>query len=83
MEISDYKKKFAIKNELESKIDGKKDLHYILRHGCKLKIIKYARITFKMQIKYLLHIKKRSLWKEESIITNNPQNTISNFKISS
>ena len=36
MELSKNKKKLiVIKSELESKISSKKDLHYILRQGCK------------------------------------------------
>ena len=36
MEISNNKKKLTVtKSELESKISSKKDLHYILRQGCK------------------------------------------------
>ena len=40
MEISNNKKKLTVtKSELESKISSKKDLHYILRQGCKTKLI--------------------------------------------
>ena len=40
MEISKNKKKLIVtKSELESKISSKKDLHYILRQGCKLLFI--------------------------------------------
>ena len=40
MEISNNKKKLTVtKSELESKISRKKDLHYILRQGCKTKQI--------------------------------------------
>ena len=36
MELSKNKKKLIVtKSELESKISSKKDLHYILRQGCK------------------------------------------------
>ena len=35
MEISNNKKLTVTKSELESKISSKKDLHYILRQGCK------------------------------------------------
>ena len=36
MELSKDKKKLIVtKSELESKISSKKDLHYILRQGCK------------------------------------------------
>ena len=36
MELSKNKKKLIVtKSELESKINSKKDLHYILRQGCK------------------------------------------------
>ena len=36
MELSKNKKKLIVtKSELESKINSKKDLHYILRHWCK------------------------------------------------
>ena len=34
--INDKIKLIVTKNELESKIRSKKDLHYILRQGCKL-----------------------------------------------
>ena len=39
MEISNNKKLTVSKSELESKISSKKDLHYILRQGCKSKLI--------------------------------------------
>ena len=40
MEISNNKKKLTVsKSELESKISSKKDLHDILRQGCKSKLI--------------------------------------------
>ena len=40
MEISNNKKKLTVsKSELESKISSKKDLHYILRQGCKKQLI--------------------------------------------
>ena len=36
MELSKNKKKLIVtKSEIESKISSKKDLHYILRQGCK------------------------------------------------
>ena len=40
MELSKNKKKLNVtKSDLESKISSKKDLHYILRQGCKLLFI--------------------------------------------
>ena len=40
MEISKNKKKLIVtKSVLENKISSKKDLHYILRQGCKLLFI--------------------------------------------
>ena len=73
MEISNNKKKLTVsKSELESKISSKKDLHYILRQGCKSKLITC--------IGQILHSKYESvldcifkgcfMWKEESITSN-------------
>ena len=85
MEISKNKKKLIVtKNEHESKISSKKDLHYILRQGCKLLfIIKLGQYYIpnmnQCSIVYLKHV----LSGKKVNVANNIKHRCSNCKISS
>ena len=85
MEISKNKKKLIVtKSELESKISSKKDLHYILRQGCKLLfIIKLGQYYIpNMNQCPIIYLKDALSGKKKVNVANNIKHRCSNYKIS-
>ena len=81
MEISKSKKKLIVtKSELESKISRKKDLHYILRQGCKpLFTIKLGQYYIPNMNKCpIVYLKDVLSGKKKVNVTNNIKHRCSN-----